>query len=164
LTITASSAFAHDIWFNLIRNGSGDEAEHLFVARATALVVGLLAIALSIALRGFNVAFLVGLAFAVAASANVPVILLALWWRRFSRGGAIFGMLSGLISSLALIAIGPVAMGKAAIFPLENPGIVSIPIGLLGAVLGTLLFRDRDSEEMFDQLRVRATTGLGAEV
>ena len=163
LTLTASSAFAHDIWFSLIRNGRGDETEHLFVARSTALVVGALAIGLSITLRGFNVAFLVGLAFAVAASANVPVILLALWWRRFSRAGAIVGMLAGLISSLALIAISPVALGDHAIFPLENPGIVSIPLGLAGAILGTLLRRDRESEAMFDQLQVRATTGLGAE-
>ncbi|MGA8576629.1 MAG: cation acetate symporter [Candidatus Cybelea sp.] len=164
LTITASSAFAHDIWFSLVRNGYGDETEHLFVARATAVVVGALAIALSIALRGFNVAFLVGLAFAVAASANVPVILLALSWRRFTRTGAIAGMLAGLVSSLALIAISPVLMGNRAIFPLENPGIISIPIGLAGAILGTLLARDRESEAMFDQLQVRATTGIGAEV
>jgi cation/acetate symporter len=164
LTITASSAFAHDIWFNLIRNGKGDETEHLFVARATAVAVGAAAIVLSIALRGFNVAFLVGLAFAVAASANVPVILLSLSWRRFSRGGAIAGMLSGLISSLILIAISPVAMGTHALFPLDNPGLVSIPIGLLGAVIGTLATPDPASEQMFDQLQVRATTGLGAEV
>lgn len=164
LTITASSAFAHDIWFNLIRNGKGDETEHLFVARATAVVVGGAAIVLSIALRGFNVAFLVGLAFAVAASANVPVILLSLWWRRFSRTGAIAGMIAGLVSSLALIGISPVVMGAQAIFPLENPGLISIPIGLLGAVLGTVLGRDTASEQMYDQLRVRSTTGLGAEV
>jgi cation/acetate symporter len=148
----------------LVRNGHGDETEHLFVARSTALIVGALAIALSIALRGFNVAFLVGLAFAVAASANVPVILLALSWRRFSRFGAILGMLGGLVSSLALIAVSPVFMGAKALFPLENPGIVSIPIGLAGAIVGTLLARDRESEAMFDQLQVRATTGLGAEV
>jgi cation/acetate symporter len=164
LTITASSTFAHDIWFNLIRNGRGDETEQLFVARTTAVVVGALSIALSVALRGFNVAFLVGLAFAVAASANVPVILLSLSWRRFSRGGAIAGMLSGLISSLALIAVSPITMGTHAIFPLDNPGLVSIPIGLLGAIVGTLVAPDRSSEEMFDQLQVRATTGLGAEV
>lgn len=164
LAITASSAFAHDIWFSLVRNGHGDETEHLFVARGTALVFGALAMALSIALRGFNVAFLVGLAFAVAASANVPVILLALSWRRFSRTGAIAGMLAGLVSSLLLIAISPVLMGNRAIFPLENPGIVSIPIGLAGAIIGTLLARDRESEAMFDQLQVRAATGIGAEV
>lgn len=164
LTLAASSAFAHDIWFSLVRDGRGDETEYLFVARATAFVVGALAIVLSIALRGFNVAFLVGLAFAVAASANVPVILLALSWRRFSRTGAIAGMLAGLVSSLALIAISPVLMGDRAIFPLENPGIISIPIGLAGAILGTLFARDRESEAMFDQLQVRATTGIGAEV
>ena len=164
LTITASSAFAHDIWFSLVRNGVADETEHVFVARGTALIVGLLAIGLSVLLRGYNIAFLVGLAFAVAASANVPVILLALWWRRFSRGGAITGMLAGLISSLALIAISPVLMGSHAIFPLENPGLVSIPIGLIGAIAGTLALRDRDSEQMFDQFQVRAITGLGAEI
>jgi cation/acetate symporter len=164
LTITASSTFAHDIWFSLLRNGSGDESEHLFVARAAAFAVGVVAIVLSILLRGFNIAFLVGLAFAVAASANVPVILLALSWRRFSRSGAMAGMLSGLVASLALIAASPVFMGSRAIFPLENPGIVSIPIGFIGAILGTLLWRDRESEQMFDQLQVRANTGLGAEV
>jgi cation/acetate symporter len=163
LTLTASSAFAHDVWFSLVRNGHGDETEHLFVARATALLVGMLSIGLSIGLRGFNVAFLVGLAFAVAASANVPVILLALSWKRFSRLGAIVGMLAGLVSSLALIAVSPVLLGDRALFPLQNPGIVSIPIGFLAAVLGTLITRDRESEAMFDQLQVRATTGLGAE-
>ncbi len=164
LTITASSAFAHDIWFSLLRNGAGDENEHLFIARATALVVGALAIALSIALRGFNVAFLVGLAFAVAASANVPVILLALSWRRFSRLGAITGMVAGLASSILLIAVSPVVLGRHALFPLQNPGIVSIPLGFAGAVFGTIFARDSESEAMFDQLQVRAVTGIGAEV
>src|SRR5579883_190132 len=164
LTITASSAFAHDIWFSLLRNGVGDENEHLFIARATALVVGAVAIALSIALRGFNVAFLVGLAFAVATSVNVPVILLALSWRRSSRLGAITGMLAGLASSILLIAISPVVLGRHALFPLQNPGIVSIPLGFAGAVLGTIFARDSESEAMFDQLQVRAVTGIGAEV
>jgi cation/acetate symporter len=89
---------------------------------------------------------------------------LALTWRRFSRSGAIAGMLCGLVSSFVLIALSPVAMGDRAIFPLENPGIVSIPIGLIAAIAGSLLFRDREAEQSFDQLQVRATTGLGAEV
>ncbi len=164
LLITASSTVAHDIWFNLIRNGTGDETEHLYVARVTALIVGVIAILFSVALRAYNVAFLVGLAFAVAASANVPVILLSLWWRRFSRGGAIAGMLAGLISSILLILISPVALGAHAIFPLDNPGLISIPIGFIAAVVGTLVAPDHDAEMMFDQLQVRATTGLGAEV
>jgi cation/acetate symporter len=164
LTIAASSAFAHDIWFNLVRNGVGDEKENLYVARATAVIVGVLAIVLSIALRGYNVAFLVGLIFAVAASANVPVILLSLWWKRFSGSGAIAGMIAGLVSSIVLIAISPVGMGAHAIFPIENPGILSIPIGFLAAILGSLLVPDREAEAMYGQLQVRATTGLGAEV
>jgi len=164
LTIAASSAFAHDIWWNLVRNGAGDEREHLLIARAAAMIVGFLSIFLSIQLRGLNVAVLTGLAFAVAASANVPVLVLALAWRRFSRGGAISGMLVGLVSSLVLIAVGPSVMGTKALFPLLNPGIVSIPLGFIGAIAGTLVFRDRESEAMFEQLRVRANTGLGAEV
>jgi cation/acetate symporter len=164
LAITASSAFAHDIWFNLVRDGEGDETEHLFVARATAVVVGVLAIALSIALRSYNVAFLVGLAFAVAASANVPVILLSLSWRRFSRGGAIAGMLCGLVVSLAAILTSPIVLGTHALFPLHNPGIVSIPAGFFGAIAGSLVWPDAQAQALFDRLRVRATTGLGAEV
>jgi cation/acetate symporter len=163
LTITACSAFAHDIWYNLIRDGRGDEGAQLRVARAAAVAVGAIAILLSIALRGFNVAFLVGLAFAVAASANVPAILLSLWWRRLSRTGAIAGMLSGLVSSVLLIAIGPVVMHDHALFPLQNPGLVSIPVGFAGAIIGTLATRDRRAEDLFAQLEVRAATGLGAE-
>ncbi|MEO9171124.1 MAG: cation acetate symporter, partial [Candidatus Baltobacteraceae bacterium] len=164
LTIAASSAFAHDIWWTLVRNGTGDEKEYVFVARCTALVVGFLSIFLSVQFRSANVAYLVGLAFAVAASANVPVLLLALLWKRFSRLGAICGMLTGLVSSLALIALSPEGMHEHAMFPLHNPGIVSIPLGFLGAIAGTLLARDKESEDMFEQLQVRANTGIGAEI
>jgi cation/acetate symporter len=164
LTITASTAFAHDIWWNVIRNGQGDERENLLVARGAALGIGIVAIVMSIALRGVNVAFLVGLAFAVAASANVPAIILSLMWRRFSRTGAICGMISGLVSSIALIALSPLFLHEKALFPLENPGLVSIPIGFLGAILGTYLVRDTEAEQKFNQLEVRANTGIGAEV
>jgi cation/acetate symporter len=164
LTITASTAFAHDIWWNVIRNGEGDERENLLVARSAALGIGILAIILSIALRGVNVAFLVGLAFAVAASANVPAIILSLTWRRFSRTGAICGMVTGLVSSIVLIALSPLFLHERALFPLENPGLISIPIGFLGAILGTYLVRDTESEQKFNQLEVRANTGIGAEV
>ena len=164
LTIAAASAFAHDIWWNLVRNGAGEEREQVVVARAAALVVGMLAIVLSIQLKNQNVAFLVGLAFAVAASANVPALILALTWKQFSRAGALIGMVTGLVSAIALIVMSPTIMGTHAIFPLENPGIVSVPLGFLGAIVGTLLFRDPESEALFEQLRVRANTGLGAEI
>jgi cation/acetate symporter len=163
LTIAAASAFANDIWYRLVRNRKSSEHEHLLVARATAVVVSIGSIVLSVQLRAVNVAYLVGLAFAVAASANAPALLLSLTWRRFSRVGAICSMLAGLVSSLLLIAIGPEVMGPHAYFPLNNPGIVSIPIGILAAVLGTLVAPDRESEAMFNELRVRANTGIGAE-
>ncbi|HUA08062.1 MAG TPA: cation acetate symporter [Candidatus Acidoferrales bacterium] len=164
LTIAAASAFAHDIWYSLIRTEEGSDREHIFVARGTAIVIGFIAIACSVGLRTVNVAFLVGLAFSVAASTNAPALILALTWRRFSRTGAICGMLAGLISSLALIAASPDVMGERAIFPLHNPGIVSIPLGFLAAFVGTLLARDPESEAVFNQLQVRANTGIGAEV
>jgi cation/acetate symporter len=164
LMIAASSAFAHDIWYTLIRNKAGSEREHLFVARATAVAVGAISIYLSVRLRGTNVAYLLGLAFAVAASANVPALLLSLAWRRFTRLGAICSMLTGLLASLGLIALSPAVLHSHALFTLSNPAIVSVPLAFFAAVIGTLVARDKPSEEMFNQLLVRANTGLGAEV
>ena len=164
LTIAASSAFAHDIWYTLIRNRHGTEQEHVLVARGTALAVGFLSIYLSVKLRGVNVAFLLGLAFAVAASANVPALILSLSWKRFTRPAAIASMLTGLISSLGLIALSPAALHEHAIFPLQNPAIISLPLALIAAVVVTLVTRDKQSEDMFAQLQVRTNTGLGAEV
>lgn len=177
LTIAASSAFAHDIWLNVVKRGNEDEMEQVRVARITAFVIGAVAIVLGIALKSLNVAFLVGLAFAVAASANVPSILLTLFWRRFNTTGMITGMLSGLISSLVLIVLSPAVMGidapaaatrhliqAAPIFPLENPGLISIPIGFLGAFIGTMLTREPEAEEGYSELNVRSNTGLGAEL
>ncbi|MCU0255715.1 MAG: cation acetate symporter [Vicinamibacterales bacterium] len=177
LTIAASTAFAHDIWLNVVKHGKGDEREQVLVARITAGVIGLLSILLAIALKSLNVAFLVGLAFAVAASANVPSIVLTLFWRRFNSTGMITGMVTGLVSSLVLIALSPAVMGvdpptaavrhliqAPAIFPLENPGILSVPLGFLGAWLGTIFSREEAAEEKYAELTVRANTGLGAEV
>ena len=107
--------------------------------------------------------FWLALAFAVAASANLPVIVLSLFWRRFNTAGAVCGLATGLVSSLVLIAMSPSIMRADAIFPLENPGILSIPLGFLGAVLGTLLTREPAAEQKFTELSVRANTGLGAE-
>ena len=176
LTIAASSAFAHDIWFTVVKKGKEDEREQVLVARITAAAIGLLAIVLAIALRSLNVAFLVGLAFAVAASANVPAILLTLYWRRFNTTGMIAGMVTGLLAAVTLIVLSPSVMGVDApgvaarhliqrppLFPLDNPAIVSVPLGFLAAVLGTLLGRQGDeSEAAYSELNVRATTGLGA--
>ena len=165
LTISASTSFAHDFWTNVLHHGrERREGEEVRVARVTAFFVGAISIGIAIVLGpNANVAFLVALAFAVAASANLPVIVLSLFWRRFNTTGAVCGMATGLVSSLALIVLSPSIMKGQAIFPLENPGIVSIPLGFMGAVLGALLTREPQAELRFTELSVRANTGLGAE-
>ena len=165
LTISASTSFAHDFWSNVLHHGKERApGEEVRVARVTAFVVGAISITIAILLGpNANVAFLVALAFAVAASANLPVIVLSLFWKRFNTRGAVAGLASGLISSLVLILISPSIMKSNPIFPLENPGIISIPLGFLGALIGTLSAREPLAEQKFTELNVRATTGLGAE-
>lgn len=166
LTISASTSFAHDFYTNVIHRGTERKpGEEVRVARMTACVVGAVAIAIAILLGpNANVAFLVALAFAVAASANLPVIVLSLFWKRFNTRGAIAGLACGLAASIILILIGPSAkVLTTPIFPLENPGILSIPIGFLGALIGTFLGREPKAEARFEELLVRANTGLGAE-
>jgi cation/acetate symporter len=165
LTISASTSFAHDFWTNVLHRGKErSPGEEVRVARVTAFVVGAVSILIAILLGpNANVAFLVALAFAVAASANLPVIVLSLFWRRFNTRGAVAGLATGLLSSLILILLSPSIMKGDAVFPLENPGIVSIPLGFLGAALGALTGREPVAEEKFTELTVRANTGLGAE-
>ena len=174
LTISASTSFAHDFWTNVIHNGTerapGEERK---VARIAAFVVGAISMTVAIMLGPkANVAFLVALAFAVAASANVPVILFSIFWKRFNTSGAVWGLATGLIGSIVLIFIGPSIMGvdgkhfinHVPYFPLENPGLLSVPIGFAGAFIGTLLGgREPMAEAKFTELEVRANTGLGAE-
>lgn len=166
LTISASTSFAHDVWVNVLHGGRERSAgEAVFVARLTAFAIGAVSIAIAILLGPkANVAFLVALAFAVAASANLPVLLLTLCWRRFTTRGALCGLAAGLIASVTLILLGPSVMGReAAWFPLANPGIVSIPIGFVAAWLGSLVSRDPRAEARYDDLLWRAHTGAGAE-
>ena len=179
LTISASTSFAHDFFTNVIHHGKERRpGEEVRVARITAFVVGAVAIFLAIQLSTVNVAFLVGLAFAVAASANLPVIVLSIFWRRFNTAGAVAGLAVGLVASIVLIILSPSIMGidaasveaakrhliqRPAIFPLTNPGIVSIPLGFIAAIVATLCLREPEAEARFAELSVRANTGLGAE-
>jgi len=141
LIMAAAGAIAHDIYTEYLgRKREGSVA--LRASKLTAIGVGVVAIALGILSKGQNVAFLVGLAFAIAASANLPAILCVLFWRRAGEAGIIMGMLTGLVSSIALIAMSPTIMGGAAIFPLNNPGIVSIPLGF-AVTIGVSLLEGR---------------------
>lgn len=160
LTLSTSSAIAHDFYANWLKGGHVDGKQEVWVARAASVAIGLLAIALGILAQGVNVAVLVILAICVAASANFPVLALSLFWRRFNTGGVIGGMALGLASSLVLAMIGPAVRGADALWPLVNPTIVSLPLGLLGGVLGTVLAgRDPENEKRFDAFLFRVHTG-----
>ena len=171
LVLSASGAVAHDIWSNVVREGQDSEKEEVWVAKIAAVAIGALAIVIAvIGGAGLNVSFMVGLAFAVAASANFPALLLALTWRRFNTTGAIVGVLTGVISSVLLVVISPKVWpgadsegGAFGFYDLANPGIVSIPLGFIGCWLGTMLSSEPTAERKFSELYVRSETAIGAE-
>ncbi|KRQ23803.1 acetate permease [Mycobacteroides sp. H001] len=172
LTITASASFAHDIYASVIKGHNVSEAEQVRVSRITAVVLGVIAIGLGILANGQNVAFLVALAFAVAAAANLPTIVYSLYWARFNTRGALWSMYGGLISTIVLIVFSPAVSGaKTAMipgadfawFPLANPGIVSIPLAFLLGIIGTLTSSDKGDPGLNAEMEVRSLTGIGAE-
>ena len=164
LTLATSGAVAHDIYVNAIKGGQVPERDQVRVARASVIVVGTLATILGIAAQGVNVAVLVILGFAIAASANFPVVALSLFWRRFNTGGVIGAVVVGLISSITLALLGPAFLGPDAISPLVVPTIVTMPLGFFGAIVGSLLAKnDAGSEVRFDEVHVRAHTGVSTE-
>lgn len=172
LTITASASFAHDIYASVLKSHKVTEEEQVRVSRITAVVLGVFAIGLGILANGQNVAFLVALAFAVAAAANLPTILYSLYWKRFNTRGALWSMYGGLISTIVLIVFSPAVSGSKtamipgadfAYFPLANPGIVSIPLAFALGIIGTLTSSDTGDPERGAEMEVRSLTGVGAE-
>ncbi len=215
LVLAASAAIAHDIYVNVIKDGHADQHEQVMAARITSLVVGVLGIIIGIAAEKQNVAHLVALAFAVASSGNLPVVVLSLFWKKFNTAGVIAGLVVGTIASIGLVMVSPnmtypkleAAKGEkiihamekkmaalapgatldakdqkaldkakvdllnkdgksilgldAPILTLKNPGIISIPLGFLAAILAALAFPSKRSEEMFDEVYVRQNTGIG---
>ncbi|ODG91253.1 MULTISPECIES: cation acetate symporter [Bacillaceae] len=170
LVLTAASAFAHDFYNEILKYGKATEKEQVSMARYASIGVALISILLAIFAQTLNVAFLVSLAFAVAASANLPVILFTIYWKRFNTTGAITGMLTGLISAILLVAISPNIWspieGKAIfvgdpLINLTNPGIISIPLGFIAAYLGTILSSKKENEAKFDEILVKSNTGHG---
>jgi len=180
LTITASASFAHDVYSHVIKKGQMNADDEVRVARITAVVIGAVAILGGIFAKDQNIAFLVALAFAVAASANLPTILYTLFWRRFNTRGALWSIYGGLISSIFLIIFSPTVSGKVGPtgaslsmikdtsvdfhwFPLENPGIISIPLAFFLGWLGTVTSREAVDVTRFAEMEVRSLTGAGAE-
>ena len=229
LVLAAASAMAHDLWVGVIRGEHVSPQEQVRAARVATVVVGAMAIAIGIAAKGQNVAHLVALAFAVAASANFPCVLLTLYWKRCNTGGIVLGMIVGTLTAIGLVLVSPnmtypkaaraaaqkvvdgapariqkldadiaaatdpaakqnlataragaekdVAAAKAnlerlrndetsivglekPLFELRNPGLVSIPLGFLAVILGSLVYRDKRAEDLWDELYARQNTGL----
>ncbi|HSP75444.1 MAG TPA: cation acetate symporter [Cryobacterium sp.] len=173
ITITAATSFAHDIYMSVIKKGKGDPDAEVKVARRTVVIIGVLSIAGGIGVQGQNIAFLVALAFAVAASANLPTILYSLFWRGFTTRGAVWSMYGGLSVTVGLIIFSPVFSGTEtsmfgagvdfAWFPLSNPGIISIPIGFFLGWLGSVTSTRKEDPLLAAEMSVRSMTGFGAE-
>jgi len=171
LTITASASFAHDIYASVIHKGNAPPGSEVRVARISAVVIGIVAILGGIAANGQNIAFLVALAFAVAASANLPTILYSLFWKRFNTRGCLWSIYGGLLITVTLIAFSPAVSGEEtsmfpgsdwALFPLANPGLVSIPASFLLGYLGTISSKEH-LENKAAEMEVRSLTGAGSE-
>lgn len=180
LVVAASSAFAHDFYTNVIRHGEATEQEQFRAARIAAVGISVVSIILALFAQSFNVAFLVALAFAVAASANVPVILLTIFWSKFNTTGAVTGIIVGLVTSVVLVIISPNVLTGVTpaegvtplisvdpLFPLKSPALISVPLGFLGCYLGTVLGgrgaereREQGLQVSYDEIRVRANTGF----
>ena len=172
LAITASASIAHDVYDAVLRDGQATEEEQVRVSRITVVILGIVAIVLGILAMQQNVAFLVSLAFAIAASANLPTILYSLYWKRFNTTGAVASIYTGLISALVLIALSPAVSGSPtamfpnadwSIFPLTSPGLVSIPLGFLAGIVGTYLGKPDNFDELQAEMEVRSLTGVGVE-
>ncbi|MCE1226414.1 MAG: cation acetate symporter, partial [Geobacteraceae bacterium] len=216
LVLAASAAIAHDIYVNVIKDGHATQGEQVFAARATSFAVGAMGIVIGIAAENQNVAHLVALAFAVAASGNLPVVVMSLFWKKFNTAGVCAGLVVGTLSAIGIVMVSPnmtypdkvadaakmaytklekeVSEGKVKpeamektlktieakkleesknrggtsflglakpLFPLKNPGIVSIPLGFIAAILAALAFPSKKAEEMWDEVYVRQNTGLG---
>lgn len=168
LVLSGASALSHDIYGQIIKKGKVSEKEQVVAARVGSLIISVVSILLALGAQTLNVAFLVSLAFCIAASANLPVIIYTIYWKRFNSNGAVTAMLTGLISALVLVAISPnvwspiegkaIFVGDPLVF-LTNPAIVSVPLGFLGGIVGTLLSKETDAAK-YREVEVKAQTGI----
>ena len=174
LTLSGASAVSHDLYASVFKNGAAPEGSEVRVSRITTVILGLVAIVLGVLFQKVNVAFMVGLAFAVAASANFPVLLLAIMWKGLTTRGAVIGGFVGLISSLALTIVSPgvweAVLGYpkgSALFPYVSPAIFTIPLSFLCCWLFSVTDSSKaatSEQAAFDAQYVRSQTGIGADV
>jgi cation/acetate symporter len=164
LTLAGAAALSHDLWVNVVRGGRAEAREELRVARAATVVLALFSILLGLAFKGQNVAYMVGLAFAIAASANFPALVLSVFWRRFTTRAAAASMVTGTVASLVLIYFSPTIqvdlLGQAsAPFPLSNPGLVSMPLAFVVAIVVALASPEPEAARRFEEVAHRALLG-----
>jgi cation/acetate symporter len=170
LTLAGSSAISHDLYATLVLKGDRDEKKEIRASRIATICLGVIAVLLGIVFENQNVAFMVGLAFCVAASANFPILLLSMYWRKLTTRGAVLGGSAGLLTAVVLVFLGPTvwvdAFGNAeAIFPYKYPAIFSISIAFIGIWIFSLLDNSASAkaeQEAFDAQFVRSQTGIGA--
>lgn len=167
LVLSGASAFAHDLYGQIIKKGKVTEKEQMIAARSASIAVSFISIILALGAQNMNVAFLVSLAFCIAASANLPVIIYTIYWKRFSTTGALAAIVTGLVTALVLVILSPnlwAADGSMLftgepLFPLTNPALVSVPAGFLGGWIGTLVGQRADLKK-YAEVDVKATIGL----
>ena len=168
LTLAGAAALSHDLWVNVVHRGSADTVEELRVARLATFGLGVVAVLLGITFKGQNVAFMVSLAFAIAASANFPALVLAIFWRGCTTAGAVTSMALGTIGTLTLIYLSPtiqidILKHATAWFPLKNPAVVTIPLSFAAGVIVSLLTARRSEAERYERVRRRMHLGAEAE-
>ncbi len=171
LTLAGASAISHDLYASVFRHGRANEREEMRVSKVATLVLGIVAIVLGIVFEKINVAFMVGLAFAIAASSNFPVLILSMYWKRLSTRGAVLGGWLGLIVATVLTVLSKsiwvlVLHHKAAIFPYDSPAIFSMPLAFVGCWLFSITDSSQSAVEeqaRFEGQYIRSMTGIGAE-
>lgn len=168
LTLSGASALSHDLWVSVFRKGKADPSEQLRVARGATIILGILAIVFGIAFQGQNVAFMVGLAFAIAASANFPALVLSVFWRRATTAGVAASMIAGTIAAVGLIWLSPTVQtdilgNPSAWFALRNPGLLSIPFSFAVGILVSLATHDEAAEAKYPGFARRMILGASGE-
>lgn len=168
LTLAGASAISHDLYNGVIRQGDASEAEQMKVARGATLALGIAAVLLGLVFKGQNVAFMVGLAFAVAASANFPALLMSILWKNFTTKGAVASIFAGLVTAVTLIVLSPtvwvdIFKNAEAIFPLKNPGLFSMAAAFAVGIVVSLATREDRARELFESEKLRTYIGVGAE-
>jgi cation/acetate symporter len=164
LTLSGAAALSHDLWVNVVRHGEADSREQLRVARGATVALGVIAVLLGILFKGQNVAYMVSLAFAIAASGNFPALVLSIFWRRCTTEGIVSSMVLGTGATLLLIWLSPtiqvdILKHEGAWFPLKNPALVTIPLSFAVGVLVSLATRDDVAVERFAAAERRMHVG-----